>query len=388
MRSMRCSGLGVLALVAAALAPARASAQGCGAAPTLAPQLVGIASCQLTALGLVPLSELGCQLYQGFEGGLYPGGTNAPPAAHAQLGALARDGVRPRDAQGAIDEAGGLVGFASIGMSNTSMEFSRFVPLAQADPLRAPQVVVVDGAQPGETANVWAHPDSGVWDVFDERLAAAGLAPAQLQVIWLKQAVGRPDQYGAFPDHAELLRDLLGDVVRVARDRYPNLRIAYLSSRTRAYTTVLDTLNPEPFAYESAFAVKWLIEAQIAGDPALHFDPLGGGEAPWLAWGPYLWADGETPRSDGFDWPCSAVSAADFVHPSHDGRDAVAGLLLDFVHEAPSAGWYRTAPEPAGGALAAGAAGALLALRSSARRREDARVGRRAASRRRAKRLR
>lgn len=355
-------------LLAWAFAPAGASGQGCGAAPTLAPQLVGLASCQLTALGLVPLSDLGCQLYQGFAGGLYPGAGEAPPAAHAQLGALARDGVRPRAANGAIDEADGRIGFASIGMSNASMEFARFVQLAQDDPLRAPRVVVVDGAQPGQTANVWAHPDSGVWDVFDQRLAAAGLAPAQLQVIWLKQAIGRPDQHGGFPVHAELLRDHLRAIVRVARDRYPNLRIAYLASRTRAYTTMPDTLNPEPFAYESGFAVKWLIEAQIAGDPELHFDPAGGGEAPWLAWGPYLWADGETPRSDGFEWPCSALDPADFVHPSQAGRTVVAGLLLDFVHEEPTAGWYRAAPEPASGALATGAALALLALRSAVRR--------------------
>src|SRR5262245_66296590 len=32
--------------------------------------------------GLTPLSDLGSGHYQGYQGGLYPGGTNAPPAAH------------------------------------------------------------------------------------------------------------------------------------------------------------------------------------------------------------------------------------------------------------------------------------------------------------------
>jgi hypothetical protein len=363
LRSVGRTSLALAAIAGLALASTRAAAQGCGEAPTLAPALVGLASCQLTALGLVPLPELGCATYQGFAGGLYPGGENAPPATHAQLGALAQGGVRPRDAAGAVDEAEGRIGFASIGMSNTSMEFTHFVATAAADPLRRPAVVVVDGAQPARDATAWANPEAEVWPILDERLAAAGLTPAQLQVIFLKQAIGRPDRHGVFPAHAESLRDRLGDIVRIAKDRYPNLRIAYLSSRTRAYTTVDETLNPEPYAYESGFAVKWLIAAQIAGDPALHFDPLGGGEAPWLAWGPYLWADGETPRSDGFTWPCAALDPADFVHPSIAGQQAVAALLLDFVHAAPSAAWYRAAPEPAGGALAAGAALALLASR-------------------------
>ena len=32
--------------------------------------------------GLIPINDLGSQTYAGFQGGLYPGGANAPPAAH------------------------------------------------------------------------------------------------------------------------------------------------------------------------------------------------------------------------------------------------------------------------------------------------------------------
>src|SRR5579859_2777257 len=38
------------------------------------------------SLGLIPLSELGAGKYKGEEGGLYPGGSNTPPAAHEKAG--------------------------------------------------------------------------------------------------------------------------------------------------------------------------------------------------------------------------------------------------------------------------------------------------------------
>ena len=57
-------------------------------------------------------------------------------------------------------------------------------------------------------------------------------------------------------------------------------------------------MNPEPYAYESGFSMKWLIEAQINQMETGVIDPDAGdldydsGVAPWLAWGTYLWADG------------------------------------------------------------------------------------------------
>ena len=52
---------------------------------------------------------------------------------------------------------------------------------------------------------------------------------------------------------------------------------------------------------DSAFSVRWLIQEQIKGSAELNSDPKKGKiVAPLLLWGPYLWADGITPRkSDG-----------------------------------------------------------------------------------------
>jgi hypothetical protein len=65
---------------------------------------------------------------------------------------------------------------------------------------------------------------------------------------------------------------VLGDgIPHTARARLPNLRTAYLGSRTYGGHATGD-LNPEPYAYESAFAARWLIRDQIRGDAGLNYD--------------------------------------------------------------------------------------------------------------------
>jgi hypothetical protein len=294
-------------------------------------------NCANTSVGFVPLMDLGTGTYQGFEGGLYSGGANVPPAAHAARGLAAMANVVPRDAAGAPDAQGRVV-VLSIGMSNTTQEFSTWVVTANADPNRDPAVTLVDGAQGGQDAVVVADPGANFWTVVDQRLANAGVTPQQVQVVWLKQAIAGVG--GGFPGAAQQLQGLLAQIARNLRARYPNVQLCFCSSRTYAgYAT--SPLNPEPYAYESGFAVKWLIEQQANGDPTLNEDPAAGAVvAPWLAFGPYLWADGLTPRSDGLVWTCADVNA-DGTHPSLAGRAKVAGLLQDFfTQNAFTAPWY------------------------------------------------
>src|SRR5438045_6495196 len=107
------------------------------------------------------------------------------------------------------------------------------------------------------------------------------------------------------------------------------MRLPYISSRVYAgYAT--SPLNPEPYAYESGFAVKWLIEKQIKGDASLKFDSAKGPvKSPWLSWGPYFWANGQTARADGLVWTADDFGP-DGTHPSPLGRRKVAKMLLEF----------------------------------------------------------
>lgn len=288
--------------------------------------------CTKTSVGLKPLTELGTDLYRGKAGGLYPEGKNLRPPKHEAAGLALANEIQPLDADGRPDPQNGRIVLLSIGMSNTTQEFSAFMQIANKDPDKNPQLIIVDGAQGGMSAARIIKPDDGAsgtrfWMTVNQRLTEANVTPNQVQLAWVKEADARPTT--EFPVHAEVLKDELVTIAQILKTRFPNIKIAYYSSRI--YGGYASTpLNPEPFAYESGFSVKWLIESQINGDPKLNYDPAQGQvNAPWLSWGAYLWADGLTPRRDRLVWECDDFND-DGTHPAPKGRQKVAKLLLDF----------------------------------------------------------
>lgn len=299
----------------------------------------------------IPLSDLGAAGYLGFEGGLYPGG-NAPPARHEAEGTARARAIRPLDGDGRPDPAGAYV-LLSVGMSNTTQEFCgggpsndckpwTFMGLAERDPeVRRSGLVLVDGAKGGEAADAWDSLDETNYDrIREQLLAPRGLSELQVRIVWLKQAHRRPAV--SLPHEsadAHLLVSRLADIVRALHGRYPNLEQVFVSSRIYAgYATT--ALNPEPYAYESGFAVKWLVEGQIRQEEEGLVDPRAGDLAyertPWIAWGPYLWAAGATPRADGLAWMREDFQA-DGTHPSPRGQEKVGRLLLEFFKDSPHA---------------------------------------------------
>jgi hypothetical protein len=345
--------------------------------------------CDLVWPGLVPLSDPGNGLYLGrFERGLYPGSENEPPPAHRAEGVARARAIAPLDTSGSPSATGRVV-LLSIGMSNASQEFCStpgtepcndwsFMGQAAEHPqVDREHLVIVNGARGGQVATEWDSPlDTNYNLVRDNVLEPRGLSEAQVQVVWLKSANANPGvdlaDCGAdvtacpgSPADAALLEARLASIARAIRVRYPNAALLFLSSRIfGGYSTL--PLNPEPYAYESGFAVKWLIEAQIEQMSGGGADPWTGDldwddTVPWLGWGPYPWANGATPRSDGLAWPCSDFEN-DGVHPGPTAEEKVGAALLDFFLDSPFATpWFRV-PEPGAGVLGAAALVALCAL--------------------------
>ena len=94
------------------------------------------ADCSGTSTRLTPLNDPFFQAHHGFAGGLYPDRSNQRPAGHEQAGLRLAEEVRPRNAQGAVDDQNGKIVFLSIGMSNTTQEFSVFKRLADQEGIR------------------------------------------------------------------------------------------------------------------------------------------------------------------------------------------------------------------------------------------------------------
>jgi hypothetical protein len=205
-------------------------------------------NCAATSVGFVPLTDMGAGTYHGFAGGLYPGGTGFRTVAHESAGVAIARAIVPLDTLGNPDPVNGRIVLISIGMSNCTQEFSAFVSKALSFAGRHPRLLVIDCAEGGQATQDIRLPTAAYWDTVRERLRGHGSSPLQVQAAWIKQARRGPTE--PFPASAESLTNDLGTIVRIARDKLPNLRIAYLTSRIYAgYAT--STLNPEPYAYES-----------------------------------------------------------------------------------------------------------------------------------------
>lgn len=299
------------------------------------------ANCAGDTTGLVAVTDLGTGFYQGVMGGLYPGGSNHRPAAHDLAGRLIAQSIAPLDTLGQASPTGKIV-LISIGMSNATQEFSAFVPKATNDPLKRPECLVIDCALGSQSADRIDDPSVAYWDTVATRLRGRGSSPLQVQVVWIKEADAQPT--GNFQVSNDSLQSHLRTIVRILKQKLPNLKLAYFTSRIYAgYAST--PLNPEPYAYESAFAVRRVIEAQVAGDSTLNFDPANGTvRAPWLAWGPYLWSDGLRGRADGLTWACSDFTSNDGTHPAASARQRVSdSLLVFFRNDQTTTPWYRSA---------------------------------------------
>ncbi|MDV6033252.1 MAG: hypothetical protein F9B45_24830 [Phycisphaera sp. RhM] len=286
-----------------------------------------------SSVGFKPLTEMTADdRYKGEDGGLYGGGRNEPPEPLRADAMKATANIQPLDADG-HPAKDGKIGLVSISMSNATQEFSRFKQLADADPEKSARVTIVDCAQGGQTMARWADPQAPCWTEADRRLEAHGVSRQQVQVAWIKLANAGPT--GELHEHGKQLERDTRKVLANLVTHFPNLRIAYLGSRI--YGGWADgRLNPEPYAYEGAFVVRWLIQSQMQSDPDLNFDPQEGEvKSPLLLWGPYFWADGTTPRkSDGLVWQRSDL-VGDGTHPSDTGRQKVAEQLLRFFKNDP-----------------------------------------------------
>jgi Putative Ig domain len=281
---------------------------------------------------LVPINDLGTNSYLGVEeGGLYANGSNVRPSDHDSYGVNLANGIQPLDANGNPSSTGKYA-LISIGESCAQQPFIEFSLLANADPSKNPNLVLVNGATGGATASLLASPNNNFWNVINnDYLPNAGVTSKQVVAAWVNDVNGGPA--GTFPSDMTKLQGNFESIAQNLLTKFPNIKIAYFTSiNYTGYSNGVKNLSNEPWSYEAGFAVKNTIQDQLNGNANLNFDPTKGVvKAPWIDWGPYYWANGMSPRSDGLIWTCQDLQG-DGTHPSNPvGRVKVSTQLLNFL---------------------------------------------------------
>ena len=346
-----------------------------------------------------PLTDLvpangACGTYESFPGGLYENCANTLPADHAADGLTIAGQVVPLDVNGIPNPSGQIV-FAAIGMSAALAEFAPFIADAAASTsVNNTTMSLFNGAASLQDACDWFpavgppgcdSTDPNNYDRITTQMSGSGrgLTPQEIEVAWIDEENGRVHsaERGCQPLGTECLplcdptisgctntadttdalnlEQELGNILRAAKVAWPNLKMAFFNSRIfggYALSTA-NSASPEPFAYESGFAVKWLVEAQINQIRTGTVDPVAGdlsyGVAPWIAWGAYTWASGPIPRSDGLVWcngqpdaPCSGEMDfdPDGVHPNPMGAGKVATMMMNYFLTSPQTIPWFVAP--------------------------------------------
>lgn len=226
----------------------------------------------------------------------------------------------------------GRIVVIAISMSNGRLEFDTFIDLYAGHADVAPQVELVNCAKGGNALERWLELES-LWDDCRAQVLDRGFDLDQIKVVWAKNA-NQFTQHGlTLPDPGADYHDLVENISalseRIGRE-FPSVQAVFHTSRIYAGWAEAQTSRGEPISYEGGFAINAAIERWQSGDLP---------DAPWIGWGPYLWANGTTPNGQGIFW-----TRDDFRdegtnhHPSDAGQAKVADALHAFFMEFD---WYR-----------------------------------------------
>ena len=230
-----------------------------------------------------------------------------------------------------VTPVNGRIVIIAVSMSNGFREFNRFIALYGGHADVEPEIGLVNCAQGGFALEAWLSMDA-LWAECVERVTNAGFQPEQVRVVWAKNAHFEPS--GFTLPHAEAdYHDLVESIAALSRrigDELPSVQAIFHSSRIYGgyVAPALVASRGEPVSYEGGFAINAVIGMQKNGE----LD-----DAPWVGWGPYLWADGDEPNGSGIVWLPSDFDS-DLFHPAASGQTKVADALHEhFMHF----DWYR-----------------------------------------------
>jgi len=296
-----------------------------------------------TSTPLTDLADLGTGTYFGVEGGLYLDGSNVMPTSHDADGVNFADAIQPLDGNGNPDP-NGKYALLVIGESCGRDTSLQFIQDAAAEPTLNSHLVIVPAAMPGAAAASWAGLNFGGWNSITKFLLPQnGVTANQVVAVWVSTT--DDSIRGVFPADMVQLQSEYESIAQNLHTLFPKLTLAFYTSRFYAGYGNPGISSPEPYAYESGFALRGMIDDQLNGVPSMNYNRANGPvKAPWVAWGPYDWANGMLARSDGLAWSCQDFAPNDGEHNSQpQGSEKDANLLLNFFRsDDATAPWFLT----------------------------------------------
>jgi hypothetical protein len=246
--------------------------------------------------------------------------------------------------------------FAALGFSNPNLEFAKLTSLAKTTLSPTTKLSMVDAAEGSVDAACMSGrvtspcSDPNYWATNGYVDNALGHHESEVVAVWLK--VTNANDTSAFPTDATNLQcdietiitghpptfcpTFAGTAFIGLKAYFQNLQFVYVSSRSYAGYHSNDTINPEPYSYETGFANKWAVHDSVLSVEQTKLPP-------WVGWGPYFWTNGLLPRSDDLTWTCQDVKPLDGRHPTDpSGQLKTAVMLLNFLKtDTTATPWFK-----------------------------------------------
>lgn len=295
--------------------------------------------CSHDSTGLIPLTDFGYSYYGPFRGGLYPGFMNEMPETHLNKGKALSNSMVPLDGEGNVDWETGNILMIGMGGSTASNAFNSMTDTLNTwdyegvNPCMKLKGLFYGGKDLQDMINTT---DPFYWNYLQDKLDARGDTWDNIQIVWMQTHSELPTY-----DSIAFVKTLVSQYITLLQrmqDSMANVKQVFFTGfHYTGYTHPsheLYNVLSEPKAYWGNIAIKILIERQIAGDPELAFEGPNK-KVPYIAWGPYWWADGENPRaSDGLTWSCSEYRDDDTgggFHLEDSGKGKEALMFIDFL---------------------------------------------------------
>ena len=299
-------------------------------------------NCANDSTGLIPLVDLLTGTYEGYQGGLYPGGGNTIPAAHMDSGIAIANAILPLNFDGDADTVYGKVVFVALGGGSSQKAFNRFYSDFQNAGYYDSCVRIINACMEEYDLRDMFGPaaDDTYWKDVNDFLQNVNVKKRQVRAVWL-MTPALTDTFTTTADFIDTLSAAYVHAIHEIKNQFSNVDLMFLTGSPYGGYTDSNALQSaallEPASYLTDFAIKQAIAAQISGDSLLAYsgdDPV----APWLAWGPNIWADGRNIRTyDGLRWLCPGDYDTDGngYYLGGSGLTKISSRLYDFFTTSP-----------------------------------------------------